>query len=370
MLDEAPDTGEMQGMRAAVLLLPLVCLACGGGPETPPGWQGTPSDAGRPDALDLNSAYPTADPDPDAGSAGSPTFGDAGAPPGPFACAPAKGGAKGDRILALTSKGLPRTSLLHVPQGYAPSTGAMLVLSFHGFAMDAPTQQLISRMNKASDAKGFVVAYPQGVVRSWNAGDCCGTAWTDSVDDVAFVDDLLAKIEAEYCIDPKRVYATGFSNGGFLSHRLGCERANVFAAIAPVAGVMGMDPKRCNPSRPMPVIDFHGSSDPVVPYNGGMPFLPVIDLGVVDFRSVGDTLAAWKQKNACLGSPQTIYAKGDATCTRVDGCAQGADVVHCRIDGGGHTWPGGVPIPLAGKTSTDISATDTMIGFFEAHPMP
>jgi polyhydroxybutyrate depolymerase len=357
-------------MRGVVLLLPLVLSACGGGPETPPGWQGEPSDAGRPDAFDLNSAYPTADPDPDAGSAGGPAFGDGGAPPGPFVCSPPKGGGKGDRVLALTSKGLPRTSLLHVPQGYDPGKGAMLILAFHGFSMDAVTQQLVSRLNKASDAKGFVVAYPQGVARSWNAGDCCGTAWTDSVDDVAFVDDLLAKIEGEYCIDRKRVYATGFSNGGFLSHRLGCERAGVFAAIAPVSGVVGMDPNRCNPARPVPVIHFHGTSDFVVPYEGGMPIVPVLDLGVIDFRSVGQTLAMWRQKDGCLGGEQTIYAKGDATCVRWGGCAHGSEVVHCKIDGGGHTWPGGVPIPLAGKTSSDISATDTMIGFFEAHPMP
>jgi polyhydroxybutyrate depolymerase len=167
-----------------------------------------------------------------------------------------------------------------------------------------------------------------------------------------------------------RAIATGFSNGGFLSHRLACDMSDVFAAIAPVSGVFGTDPSKCNPPRAVPVLHFHGTSDPIVPYGGGTPVVP-IDLGkIIAFRSVPDTLQIWRTKNACLGGPVTIYAKGDATCTQWSTCKNGADVVHCRIDDGGHTWPGGVPIPLVGKTSTDISATETMYGFFTAHPMP
>jgi polyhydroxybutyrate depolymerase len=204
---------------------------------------------------------------------------------------------------------------------------------------------------------------------SWNAGDCCGDAWTNSVDDVQFTKDLLALIEGQYCIDPKRIYATGFSNGGFMSHRLACEMADTFAAVAPVSGVLGIPPDKCNPSRAVPVLHFHGTADPIVPYNGGTPISPVNFGGPVTFRSVAETILIWRQKDDCLGAGDVIFQQGDATCLAYGPCAGGADLALCSIQNGGHTWPGGVPIPL-GNTSTSISASDTMAAFFAAHPMP
>lgn len=339
-----------------------------GEPSTNGHWQGTPVDGGLPDRFDLGSAYPTADPDPEGGTRAAPEF-DGGAPPGPFSCT-GKTGTAGDKVLTLTAGGLPRTSLLHVPPSYDPTRGTMLVVSFHGYSSDALQQAVLTRMNGSSDQHGFVVAYPNGVARSWNAGACCGTAWTDSVDDVGFAKALLARIGDDWCVDPKRIFATGFSNGGFFVHRLACEMSDTFAAIAPVSGVFGMDPTTCNPPRAVPVLHVHGTGDPIVPYNGGTPIVP-IDLGpVLAFRSVVDSLQIWRTKNACLGGPTTIFAQGDATCTEWTSCKGGADVVHCRILDGGHTWPGGVPIPFVGKTSTDLSATETMFAFFTAHPMP
>jgi polyhydroxybutyrate depolymerase len=257
---------------------------------------------------------------------------------------------------------------MHVPSSYDKTKGTMLVVAYHGFSESGLEQEVQSRMDTSSDAKGYIVAYPDGIATSWNAGDCCGDSWTGGVDDVQFTRDLLGAIEADYCIDPKRVFATGFSNGGFLSHKLGCEMSDVFGAIAPVSGVLGEDPSLCKPKRPIPVLDFHGSSDPVVPYDGGTPFIN-IGMGIV-FRSVPDTLAFWVNENGCLAPPVTIFQNGDATCTQWSLCKGGADVVHCKIDDGGHQWPGGVALPIVGKCSTDISATDTIIDFFEAHPLP
>lgn len=353
-------------MRSS-LLFGVFLWACGGERTTTGQWLGTPTDASV-DAFDLGSKYPTADPDPTGGPMDGPDF-DAGAGPKPFGCT-GKTGKSGDLTLAFTSNNLPRGSLMHVPSSYDPTKGTMLVVNYHGFTSDALQQIVLSRMNASADKHGYIVAYPQGVARSWNAGSCCGTAWTDSVDDVQFTRDLLALITKDWCIDPKRIYATGFSNGGFLSHRLACEMADVFAAVAPVSGVLGVDAKECNPSRPMPIIDFHGTSDPIVPYNGGTPIVP-IDLGpILAFRSVADSMSIWRQKDGCLGQGTIIYQKGDATCTSWGSCSAGVEVVHCKIDDGGHTWPGGVPIPFVGKTSTDISATESMYNFFTAHPMP
>ncbi len=357
--------------QGVVVLLSLPLLAaCGTTGDDPGHWEGTPADAGSLDAyLDFDGAYPTADPDPDAGTAGNPTF-DAGAgDAGAFTCS-GKTQGSGSRTLVITSGGIPRTTILHVPAGYDPAAGTMLVLNFHGFTNNALEQEVISRMDKSSDSHGYVVGYPEGVATSWNAGDCCGTAWVDAVDDVQFVRDLLARLESDYCIDPRRVYATGYSNGGFLAYRLACEMADTFAAIAPVAGQLGIPPEQCKPSRPVPVLEFHGSSDPIVPYTGGTPIIPVNIGPVLAFRSVQESLQFWIDHNGCLSGPTTIYQHGDATCTAWGTCKGQGDVVHCKIDQGGHTWPGGVPVPLVGKTSTDISATETMVQFFDAHPMP
>lgn len=315
---------------------------------------------------------PRGDADPEPGTDDGPTFGDDGGtsstPLG--ACAPGLPGKAGDTTISLSSGGLTRTAVVHVPPSYDASKATMLVLNFHGFSSDETQERILSQMDTAADAHGFIVAYPTGVATSWNAGACCGTAWTNSVDDVAFVKALLAQLRSTWCIDPKRVHATGMSNGGFLAHRLACEMADTFASVAPVAGVLGVDPGACMPSRPIAVLDFHGTADSVVPYGGGLPVVAV-DLGaVIAFRSVPDTIRAWQQKNGCVGAPTTVFQKDDATCTRFGACEGGVEVVHCALDGGGHTWPGGAPVFWFGKTSTAISATETMISFFKAHPMP
>lgn len=363
----AVATGVMAMCGGALL------FACGSSDDSSTGhWNGDVADAAMPDGyINLADAYPTSDPDPDGGTHQAPTFGDASTPVTLSASCTGKQAGSGDSVVTLTSGNLLRDAVLHVPSGYDKTKPTELVLNFHGFTSNAPEQVILTRMNAAADKRNIIVAYPDGVAASWNAGDCCGDSWTNNVDDVQFTKDLLAKLEADYCVDPKRVYAAGFSNGGFLSHRLGCEMSNVFGAIAPVSGVMGLDPSTCTPERAMPVLDFHGTGDPIVPYNGGTPVIP-IDLGsaFIQFRSVGTTIDAWRKIDDCLGGGTTIYQNGDATCTEYDSCKGGAVVTHCKIDNGGHEWPGGVAVPLLGNTSNDISATDTMLNFFDAHPLP
>lgn len=283
----------------------------------------------------------------------------------PMAC-DGRTGQTGSRLLTMTHDGLVRSTLLHVPDGYDATRGAMLVLNFHGFTSAGWQQALLTGMNERADERGFIVAYPQGVAVSWNAGDCCGTAWTDAVDDVGFVRALIDRIAEEYCVDPRRVYATGMSNGGFLSHRLACELSDRVAAIAPVAGVMGIDAGECAPARPVPVWAFHGTRDLLVPYEGGTPVVSELGTGIV-FRSVDATLGHWAAHNGCRDERVTLYEEGDATCVAYAGCD--APTRLCTIAGGGHTWPGGLPIPFLGSTSRDLDATEAMLDFFEAHPM-
>ncbi len=362
-----------RGRLVTVAVLALALLpACGSSDEATGfkpvgGSDGAAGDAGLGDS---GIDWPDAAPDAPYEAGPGPSF-DSGAPDTapPLTSCGDKTGPKGERIISMTFDGLVRTAILHVPDSYDPTQGAMLVLNFHGFSSADWQEAILTHMTPESDKRGFILVYPSGVATSWNAGDCCGTAWTDSVDDVGFTNALLDKLEADYCIDPKRIYATGMSNGGFMSHRIGCELASRFAAIAPVAGVLGVDPATCKPGRPIPILDTHGTSDPLVPYGGGTPLIPQLGVGIV-FRSVADTMTFWRTNNGCSANAQTIYQHGDATCVQYPDCAQGADTVLCTIDGGGHSWPGGLPVPPLGRTSTDIDTTSTMLDFFAAHPMP
>jgi polyhydroxybutyrate depolymerase len=270
-------------------------------------------------------------------------------------------GASGDSSLKLTFGNVERNASVHVPAKYDPTVATMLVLNFHGYLADATQQAELSKMNAASDTRGFIVVYPNGIQNSWNAGTCCGTAASQKVDDVGFVSALIDKLEADYCIDPKRVFATGMSNGGFLSNRLGCELSDRIAAIAPVAGVLGIPLDSCNPPRKVPVMHFHGTADFVVPY-GGNAFL--------GYPAVKDSVGRWIKLDACGDATATTYSQGDATCATSQGCGDGSEVTLCTIQDGGHTWPGGAPMAGLGKTSTDLDATNHMLDFFEKHPMP
>jgi len=264
-----------------------------------------------------------------------------------------------DATWTIVSKGTNRTANVHVPASYDPTKPTPVVLNFHGYTSDAAQEALLSGMSAKSDAEGFIVVYPQGLNSSWNAGACCGLSASQEVDDVQFVRDLIDSLEVQVCVDPKRVFATGMSNGAFLSHRLGCEMSDRIAAIAPVAGVLGVP--ECSPSRPVPVMHFHGTADPLVPYDGS---------ATLGFPPVPDTFAGWGSRDRCTGQPVETYRNGDVHCSTYAQCGAGATVTLCTIDNGGHTWPGGMPVPSLGYTTTDISATDAMWTFFEQHPLP
>jgi polyhydroxybutyrate depolymerase len=235
----------------------------------------------------------------------------------------------------------------------------MVVLNFHGFLNTDALQADLSNMNEASDRLGFVAVHPRGRDTSWNAGVCCGLAMSRGDDDVAFVRALLDALATEVCVDTRRVFATGFSNGGFFANRLACELSDRIAAIAPVAGDLGL--ATCAPRRPVPVLHTHGDADLVVPFNGSP---------ALRFPSATDSVRGWAMRNGCASSVTEVYNRGDARCVSFDRCPPGGEVQLCTIRGGGHTWPGGDALPLAGHTSRDIDITAYMLSFFARHPMP
>jgi polyhydroxybutyrate depolymerase len=273
-------------------------------------------------------------------------------------CPPSALSAGSTTDVSLDFGGATRRYLLHVPSGWDGLTPLPLVLNFHGFTYSADQQPEYTGMSPVADANGFAVAYPDGIGNSWNGGACCGSAASGNVDDVGFARAVVADAQSRICVDRRRVYATGMSNGGFLSHRIACEAADLVAAVAPVAGVLGIDAAACNPSRPVPVMHFHGTSDVIVPY-GGNP--------LIGYVSVAETIDGWAARDGCSGAPSVTFTNGSAHCeTRA--CAEGTEVVLCTIDGMGHCWPGRATCLFT--ASTDISATEAMWPFFQKFALP
>lgn len=275
-----------------------------------------------------------------------------------------------EEIRLRTPDGRTRLAVVHVPRTYDPRIPVPLLLNFHGLLSNPSQQQGFSEMNERAEARNFIVAYPKGSGEgldplSWNASICCPPATERDVDDVAFVRALLDRLQQTLCIDPKRIYSTGLSNGAFLSYRLACELSDRIAAVAPVAGQTTVVP--CSPRRPVPVMHFHGTADTLVPYDGGSPPL----FSKLRFPAVRDTISGWVQRNGCKNPKRTILTLPDSRCERYEGCSEDATVTLCTVDKGGHNWPGGPAIQGAflGYTSPHLKASDLMLDFFLAHPM-
>jgi polyhydroxybutyrate depolymerase len=281
--------------------------------------------------------------------------------------------AAGSELYDVQSGGHAREVIVHVPAHYTGSVRVPLVLDLHGSQSTAQGQELFSGMDATSDAGGFIVAYPQALIPAgpgydWNipgvplAGGQYPPAGAAS--DVAFLTDLVHVLAARYCVDTRRVYATGMSGGGRMASQLACDASQTFAAVAPVAGLRFPSP--CPATRPVPVIAFHGTADPVDPFNGhGEAYWTY---------SVPDAASRWAVRDGCPGSPRTVAGKG-YTLTEYAGCQAGTAVELYALDGEGHEWPGGPAMPAVitkplGPQSDAVNADAVMWAFFQAHMMP
>jgi len=266
----------------------------------------------------------------------------------------------------LAVDGRERAYLLYTPYSYDPATPAPLVVSLHGFASGPMNQMEVSQWNELADEHGFIVAYPSGTgfPKRWNTS---GVAGEGGADDVAFLSDLIDTLSQQYNIDPQRVYVNGLSNGGGMSNTLACLRPERIAAIGGVAGAYTEPAGGCNPTRPVPVIAFHGTDDRIVPYAGGAAGGPQNFV----FPAVPDWAAAWAERNGCDATPDTLPAQGEVSGVRYTGCTDSAEVVFYTVEGGGHNWPGGGRLPeaIVGHTTEDIDASATMWEFFVQHPL-
>jgi len=263
--------------------------------------------------------------------------------------------------LTLTSDSLQRTYRLHIPAGYNPQQKTPLVLVIHGHGGTSGQQERYSNYSALADQQHFLVAYPQGIVGPDNK-----TGWSTygkrdpSINDVLFFSDLLTALQQQLCVDAQRIYATGISNGGGMTNLLACQLAGRIAAFVPVAAAIYTIPGGCHPTRPVAYMEFHGTSDPLVSYNGrpAINFLPVMQ-----------TMQDWAKRDSCTSGPSTFFQQADVTGLKWTNCQGGVTVEHYRINDGGHTWPGAAVSAPLGTTTHTVSATTLGWQFFQNYQL-
>ena len=248
-----------------------------------------------------------------------------------------------------------------MPASYQGNAGVPIVFDFHGYGSTASQQIVYGDYRGLADRNGFVVVAPDGQGdgsrRHFNLGNETGLA-----DDVLFTLAILDRLEGELCIDARRVFSTGMSDGGAMTSILACRASDRFAAFGPVAVVIYLP--QCNAAQPVALAAFMGTADPIVPFNGG----PVhcCDHSVVPAASA--SMAGWASHDGCRASSDKSVSS-QVVLRQWRGCKAGAEVRFYMIQGGGHTWPGAkFDVPVLGLTTKEISASDTLWAFFVSHP--
>ncbi len=262
--------------------------------------------------------------------------------------------------------GQKRAYLLHVPKRIPSEHPMPLVICLHGFAEWPAHVMRLSHWNQLADEFGFLVVYPRGsgFPFRWRCSNWFGKQEEQS-QDVQFISDLIDQLKKEYKIDESRIYANGLSNGGGMSFLLACRLSEQIAAIGGVAGAYVLPWAEYKPKRPVPAIIFHGTTDPIVPFHpkpsGRFSMLPDIPQWV----------QALAEHNGCQTNPVPLPGSGSVSGVRYPAATNNAEVIFYAVTGGGHTWPGGKPMPefIVGKTTPDIDATRSMLSFFMEHPL-
>jgi polyhydroxybutyrate depolymerase len=265
--------------------------------------------------------------------------------------------------------GVTRTYLLYVPPGQNGKRLPAFIL-MHGSGSTDVQQERYSDFDAFAQAHGLVVMYPQGIDKHWNDSRVIGHE--SMADDIGFMKAMLAEVTAQGLIDPKRVYAAGISNGGFMAQHMACVMPDALAGIAVVAATQPVD-AACPSARPMPVIFFHGTADKFVPFNGG-PIAPQFgNRGTA--LSNAQAVAIWRKRNGCGAATRTQIPAKDASdpmpvTVETYSCPAGRGLENVIVQDGGHTWPGAhqgwLVTRILGPVTDNINANDTMWSFFQS----
>jgi len=268
--------------------------------------------------------------------------------------------------------GVERTYVIHRPPG-APAGPRPMVVSLHGRLGQGKGQERLTGMDAVADREGFLLVYPDGIDRSWADARAVTPASQKKVDDVGFLTALIRQLVDQEHADPKRVFVAGTSNGAEMAHTLACRAPELIAAIAPVVGNLPAALEACEIKGHVSVAMFLGTEDPLMPYGGGSV---KSDVGGA-VLSADASLQAWGKSNGCQAAasdtslPDVDPADGTRVVRRsLTGCPAGTEVRLYRVEGGGHTWPGGwqyLPERVVGRTSRDLNASEEIWRFFKAH---
>ena len=277
--------------------------------------------------------------------------------------------AAGDAVShTIDVNGVSRTYLLFVPPGQSGKRMPAFIM-MHGSGSTDAGQERYSNFDAFAQAHGLVVMYPNGIDKHWNDGRVIGHE--SMADDIGFMKAMLAEVTAQGLIDPKRVYAAGISNGGFMAQHMACVMPDALAGIAVVAATQPVDAV-CPSPRPMPVIFFHGTADKFVPFNGG-PIAPQFG-NRGSAISNAQAVAIWQKRNGCGAAQKTQIPAKDASDLPVTietySCPAGRGLENVIVQDGGHTWPGAhqgwLATKILGPVTNNINANDTMWTFFQS----
>jgi polyhydroxybutyrate depolymerase len=272
-------------------------------------------------------------------------------------------------------QGQSRTYALYVPASVSEHTPAPLVIALHGGLGQGKTMAALSRFSPLADREGFLVAYPDGLRRHWRDGRTMPKGMVDEADDVAFMSALIDDAAKMHAVDPKRIYATGISNGAIFSNYLALKLGGRIAAIASVAGGIATEVAAdFHPTTPVSVLIIQGRDDPIVPYAGG-----AVGKTHGSIVSTERTLQLWLDADGLRGEPaqRNVAPEKAGDCMEQwrswSGGRNGSAVTVIALGGGGHTWPGGMqylPKPIVGVVCPELDATHTIWEFFKQHPKP
>jgi polyhydroxybutyrate depolymerase len=259
------------------------------------------------------------------------------------------------QLQRVTVDGQDRSYRVFVPPTLDRSRPAPLVLVLHG-GNNTPDDMAKATLFDREAAEGeFVAAYPEGVGKAWNAGTCCGAAPRRGTDDVGYLTAVLDQLEADHRVDPKRVFVAGVSNGAMMAYRFACERADRVTAVGSVAGAVRVD---CQPSRPVSVVEIHGTEDQLVPYQGGAPSA-VEAQGAPPYTATPAMMQRWAELANCP-PPAPAQVAGPVRTETWSGCKAGSAVRLVTVEGGGHLWfASGL-----GTANGALDATSTIWRFF------
>jgi len=277
------------------------------------------------------------------------------------------------KTVSITVDGLARSFILYLPAGYDQAGKMPLIVAIHGGSGTAEGMIRLANFKTIADREKVILVYPNGIEKNWNDGRPTKPNQL-GINDVSFFNQLCDYLIANHPVDDRRIYATGISNGGFMSSRLGCELSNRIAAIAVNAATIEaitIGPG-CNPGRPVPALYIHGTADPLVPFTGGEMTASGTAGGTV--LSHFQAIEKWVSINGCTTTPvitdlPDIANDGTTIRQRVySGGVNGSEVVSYVVLNGGHSWPQGYQYLselIIGKTSQDMNACEVIWAFFK-----